>query len=75
VCCGVVVSRSRYTARIAQEQVSTEPVLCASGAELLLLGLVCVVVLLCVQCNPHGKCERADSCRSMHESCSHITSK
>ena len=46
MCCGVVVSRSRYTARIAQEQVSTEPVLCASGAKLLLLELVCVVVLL-----------------------------
>ena len=46
MCCGVVVSRNRYTAHIAQEQVSTEPVLRTSGAKLLLLELVCVVVLL-----------------------------
>ena len=46
MCCGVVVSRSRYTTRIVQEQASTEPVLRTSGAKLLLLELVCVAVLL-----------------------------
>ena len=45
----IVLSRSRYTTRVVQEQVSTEPALRAPGAKLLLLELACVVVFFVIR--------------------------